>query len=113
MRRSSVLAFILTVFGTGVASAQAPKPETNKSIVKHGYRCSLEDSQRLIQIIYLVPDQEVPCEVHYHKDGEQELLWRADNQGGFCERKAENFAEQHQEWGFACQALTDTSMALE
>lgn len=113
MRRSTVLAFILAVFAAGAANAQGPEPEIAKNIVKHGYLCSLENTERLIQIVYLVPDQEVPCEVHYHKDGEQKLLWRADNQAGFCERKAENLADQQQEWGFSCESLTDPSIALD
>lgn len=117
MRRSRVLALLCFTLGTGVAGAQTPDltPEQNsaESIMKPGYLCSLEDSKRLIQIVYLVPGQEVPCEVHYHKDGEQKLLWRAVNQAGFCERKADDLADQQQEWGFSCQTLTDTSVALD
>ncbi len=113
MRRSAVLAFALTIFSAGTATAQAPEPEVDKDLVKHGYLCSLGDTERLIQIVYLVPGQEVPCEVHYHKDGEQKLLWRADNQVGFCERKADYLADQQQEWGFSCETLTDTSVALD
>lgn len=116
MRRPALLALVFAVFGAGASSAQTPAQTTERiskeKFLKSGYLCSLEEAERLIQIVYLVPEQKVPCEVHYHKDGEQKLLWRAVNQTGFCERKADDFADQQQEWGFSCKTLADTSAAL-
>lgn len=78
----------------------------------HGHVCHRDDAQRLIQVVYLVPGQAVPCEVHYEKDGEREVLWRANNQEGFCEEQARTFVNQQQEWGWQCEAIsTDEEIA--
>lgn len=67
------------------------------------YVCTLSDSRRVIEVAYLVPEQAVPCEVRYQKDNEDsDVLWRADNQEGFCESKAKQLVRQQQAWGFTC-----------
>lgn len=72
-------------------------------INNYTYVCELDNSQRLIEVVYLLPDQKVPCEVRYQKDDDKtEVLWRADNQEGFCESNAQNLIKQQREWGFEC-----------
>ncbi|WP_020210462.1 hypothetical protein [Gilvimarinus chinensis] len=74
------------------------------------YACQLDGETRVIEVAYLLPDQAVPCEVRYQKNGEQaEVLWRADNQEGFCEGKAKQMVKEHGQWGFEC----DTSQEPE
>lgn len=66
------------------------------------YTCTLKDIERQIQVHYLVPEQEVPCEIRYQREDRTELLWRANNQEGFCESEAADFAEKHIKWGWQC-----------
>ena len=69
------------------------------------YVCKLDDSVRLIEVAYLVPDQTVPCEVRYQKDDEApNVIWRADNQEGFCENKAQVLKQKQEAWGFSCHS---------
>jgi|SRR5690554_3140648 len=68
------------------------------------YLCLLDNEQREIEVAYLLPDQTVPCEVRYRKDHEApEVLWRANNQEGFCEARAQELMEKQSNWGFACE----------
>ncbi|MCP8898882.1 hypothetical protein [Gilvimarinus xylanilyticus] len=69
------------------------------------YVCQLDGEQRLIEVAYLLPDQAVPCEVRYRKNDEElQVLWRADNQEGYCESKANQLMKEQREWGFECAA---------
>ncbi len=66
------------------------------------YTCTLKDIERQILVRYLVPDQDVPCEIYYQREERTELLWRANNQEGFCENEARDFADKHRHWGWKC-----------
>lgn len=67
------------------------------------YTCQLEEASRRIEVAYLVPEQTVPCEVRYQKNNEDGVvLWRANNQTGFCESKAEALRREHEALGFQC-----------
>ena len=67
--------------------------------------CQLGDAVRVIEVVY--PDGgELPCEVHYTKDGTGTVLWRASNEAGYCEQQAANFVEKQRGWGFECVAMT-------
>ncbi len=69
------------------------------------YVCTLESDTRVIEVAYLVPEQKVPCEVRYQKEnGETAILWRADNQEGFCETQTKNLIEKQKNWGFDCKS---------
>jgi hypothetical protein len=49
----------------------------------------------------------VPCQVVYTKeDGTTQNLWSAENVEGYCEQKADEFAEKQRGWGWDCQAAT-------
>jgi len=69
------------------------------------YQCSYGDLQRRIEIL-TEPGVTVPCEVHYYKDteapGEQQVLWSAGSQEGYCESKAEEFVAKLEGWGWNC-----------
>ena len=69
------------------------------------YRCNLNGLERRVEIIY-EPGRSVPCEVLYFKDteapGEQQVLWRAQNESGFCESKTEAFVAQLRSQGWDC-----------
>ena len=74
------------------------------------YICSLNNQQRVIEVVYTHPNATVPCLVKYHKDTTTEVLWQAENQAGYCEAKADEFAIKQQTWGWQCQHITDTSV---
>jgi hypothetical protein len=73
------------------------------------YECSYGELQRRVEILYETGGT-LPCEVHYYKDseapGESQVLWRAMNQAGYCEQKAEAFITKLQGMGWSCGAGT-------
>ncbi len=69
------------------------------------YQCSYADMQRRVEI-YHEPGVDVPCEVHYYKDsempGERQVLWSAQSESGYCERKTSEFIAKLEAWGWDC-----------
>jgi len=59
-------------------------------------------------VIMSEPGVSVPCEVHYYKDteapGEDQVLWSADSQAGYCEEKAAEMVAKLEGWGWQCAA---------
>jgi len=94
-RLDVVLVLALAATIPTVASAQ----DTNK------YTCTLGDLTRRVEVV-AEPGVSVPCEVHYYKDdempGERQVLWSAQNEQGFCEARAQEFAQQLSGWGWNC-----------
>ncbi len=90
-----ILAIFLAALLPSLAFAQAP----------HNYQCSYGDLQRRVEILYET-GVTVPCEVHYYKDteapGEMQVLWRALNEEGYCERMADNFIGKLRDLGWSC-----------
>lgn len=83
-----------------VSATSVAEPTNNYTFV-----CQLEDSTRRVEVVYLLPDQKVPCEVRYQKDNDElKVLWRADNQEGFCENHAQQLIKQQRDWGFECES---------
>jgi hypothetical protein len=71
------------------------------------YQCSLGDLTRRVEI-FTEPGRTVPCEVHYYKDseapGETQVLWSAQNEAGYCQRKADEFVAKLEGMGWDCGA---------
>ena len=69
------------------------------------YSCSYGDLTRRVEIVR-EPGVTVPCEVHYYKDseapGEQQVLWRALSEAGYCEARAQEFVAKLEGWGWSC-----------
>ncbi|MDX1518096.1 MAG: hypothetical protein R3288_14715 [Woeseiaceae bacterium] len=69
------------------------------------FECSFGDLNRRL-VIVSEPGVSVPCEVHYYKEdeapGEHQVLWRATNEAGYCERQADQFKMKLIEWGWTC-----------
>ena len=86
---------IIAVLIPGLTTAQ----DQNK------YQCTMGDLNRRVEIV-AEPGVSVPCEVHYYKDseapGEQQVLWRAMNEEGYCEAKARAFIASLGEMGWNC-----------
>ncbi|MEE2024262.1 MULTISPECIES: hypothetical protein [Alkalimonas] len=84
--------------------ALAGQPQTTQ--------CTRGDSVRLIEVVY--PEGgELPCEVHYSREGEQQVLWRARNEAGYCAQKAADFIERQRGWGYQCTLLTQSRLIAD
>ena len=94
MNTKHVIALITAVL-LPVATAQAAD----------SYQCSMGDQQRRVEILS-EPGSSVPCEVHYYKDvnapDDKQILWRANNQEGYCESQTEAFIAKLEGWGWDC-----------
>jgi len=80
------------------------------------YQCSYGELQRRVEILYET-GVTVPCEVHYYKDteapGERQVLWRALNETGYCERKTEGLIAKLREMGWQCGQESNVGQAAE
>ena len=67
------------------------------------YVCKQGSQERHIGITYANEGLAVPCQVNYIKeDGMSQGLWDAQNEEGYCERKADEFAEKLRGFGWDC-----------
>ncbi len=102
----------LLILGT-LAQAQAQES------LRRGDRfmCMNGDTERRVEVHYFELDETVPCEVRYYKDSEEpgieQVLWRAENQAGYCEDKSATFVDQLSVWGWDCRLQSDTPPDLE
>ncbi|MBU0620769.1 MAG: hypothetical protein KJ795_02875 [Gammaproteobacteria bacterium] len=73
---------------------------------KEVYDCKNANLARKIAITYATEGAPVPCQVVYTKeDGTTQDLWNAQGEAGYCEQKADEFAEKQRGWGWDCQAV--------
>ena len=70
--------------------------------------CQRNDVVRIIEVLY-PQGTLLPCEVHYGKDGQSSVLWRASSEAGYCEQKAAEFAEKQRGWGWQCVAVAPSN----
>ena len=67
------------------------------------YVCQKGALERRISIAYANEGMAVPCQVSYtREDGTTQDLWNAQNEEGYCESKAAEFAEKQRGWGWDC-----------
>jgi hypothetical protein len=75
------------------------------TLAADNYQCTNGDLVRRVEILY-EPGRAVPCEVQYYKDTEApdapQVLWRAQNESGYCESKTAAFIEQLESQGWSC-----------
>ncbi len=83
------------------------KPHATDTPLALRYACRMNDLIRRVEIDYLNPDTNVPCEVNYYKDvempGTKKVLWSSHSFEGYCEQQAQNLIVQLEGWGWACQ----------
>jgi hypothetical protein len=76
------------------------------------FQCMMGGNVRRVEIFYET-GAAVPCEVQYFKDseapGQREVLWRAQNQSGYCEARAREFIMRLESLGFECMAEAGVS----
>ena len=83
-----------------------------------GYECSADELTRRVEVFYET-GVTVPCEVHYYRDtempGERQVLWRAQNEEGYCEARAAEFVEKLRGMGGTCwtQGSRDSEMEAD
>lgn len=94
----------LLIFGTATVLAAL----TGQALA-NPVTCSYGDLTRKITVVYSDPGQPVPCEVIYDKsaEGSIETLWRANNEAGYCEARAAEFADKLAGMGWQCSADAD------
>lgn len=94
--RNSILATGLLFILPGLALADGSSTQ-----------CTYGDMVRRV-VIMSEPGVSVPCEVHYFKDteapGEDQVLWSASQQAGYCEDKAAGLVEKLEASGWNCGA---------
>ena len=80
-------------------------PGLSLGLGSQNYLCVNGDLQRRVEIFYET-GVTVPCEVHYYKDteapGETMVLWHAQNESGYCERKTQGFIAKLENMGWNC-----------
>jgi hypothetical protein len=88
----------LTVFCTGAAHSS-------------DYTCAHKMIMRSVSVQYEDPDHRVPCEVVYHKPPRSPtVLWRAQAQVDFCERRAEELVRRLERRGWSCELIQDPAI---
>ena len=69
--------------------------------------CKNGSNVRNIVVKYDDASTKVPCQVHYQKEteipGHDEVLWTAQNDAEYCVRKAQEFVQKQEGWGWLCQ----------
>ncbi len=79
------------------------------------WTCSMGNSVREIHIQTDTPSSPVPCSVVYKKvteGAEDQTLWTAENDAGYCEEKAKAFVEKQVSWGWTCEEATGGESAM-
>lgn len=71
------------------------------------YVCTQDQAIRTIQVVYTAAGQLIPCEVQYTTSTGVETLWSAQRAVGYCENKAEAFADKLQGYGWKCADRSD------
>ena len=67
------------------------------------WTCQYTDLTRHVTIFYPDAPARLPCKVYYSKTMENAMprvLWKAENQENYCERKAEEFVEKLRSLGW-------------
>lgn len=76
---------------------------------EEAYFCTFGPHERVLSLVYPEADQSLPCEVHYEREGETEILWRSEHTPGFCRTQVDDFLRKQRAVGWRCsqQASTD------
>ena len=67
--------------------------------------CTMASLERTVELRYENPGDAVPCEIRYAKPTEgfgEQVLWRAENQPGYCEARFDEFVDKLRGFGWSC-----------
>ena len=102
MRHATLTSFLILIL-PGLALAQGAETA-----------CTYGDMVRRV-VVMTEPGVSVPCAVHYFKDteapGEDQVLWSAAQQAGYCEEKAAGLVARLEGWGWDCGPNTPPAPA--
>jgi len=73
--------------------------------VANSVTCTMASLERTVELRYENPGDAVPCEVRYAKPTEgsgEQVLWRAENQAGYCEARFDEFLDKLRGFGWSC-----------
>ena len=79
---------------------------------QQGYLCKHGEVIRTIEVVYSTPGEQVPCKVVYTKSTGPSTFWSAKTKIGYCENKAEEFANKLQSKGFTCSVQSELQYEL-
>lgn len=102
---------IKLIFSVLVIFSTAAYAENTRTV------CDSGDVRHIIQVVY-PQGWDVPCEVHFDTPGDSRVVWKAETQVGFCERKAQEIVDRRISHGWSCEeqtlfdspALTESSL---
>ncbi len=70
------------------------------------YTCGVGEDSRTVSLTYLDQPGSVPCEIREQKGfGQQQVLWRAQNDSSFCERQFEGYHSKLLDLGWPCEPI--------
>ena len=72
------------------------------------WTCKQGNNVREIHIQTESPSSPTPCSVAYKKiteGAEDQTLWSAANDAGYCDEKAKAFVEKQVSWGWTCEEM--------
>ena len=85
------------------------------NVYADSWNCSHDDLVREVIIEY-PQGGSVPCDVVYKKQTEgveDQVLWSAENQEGYCEEKAAEFVAKLESWGWVCLETVSSEPSSE
>ena len=74
------------------------------NVYADSWNCSHDDLVREVIVVY-PQGGSIPCDVVYKKQTEgveDEVLWTAENDEGYCEDKARGLVAKLESWGWVC-----------
>ena len=77
------------------------------AFAQQAYVCKHGEVIRSIDIVYATPEKVIPCKVVYKKSTGSQTFWSTETEIGYCESKAEAFANKKIYEGWTCTAQSD------
>jgi hypothetical protein len=71
----------------------------------NSWTCHYAELTRNVVIFYPNEPNRLPCKVYYTKPDENlmpRVLWKAENENNYCDRKAVQFIKRLESWGWQC-----------
>lgn len=66
--------------------------------------CLYAGQGRVIEVLYPNDENRPACEVVYSKNNASQVLWSAQNDISYCQRKAKEFIAKQESWGWRCRS---------
>ena len=79
---------------------------------QQAYICKHGELIRAIEIVYTTADKTLPCKVTYRKSTGTRTFWSTKTEIGYCESKAEEFANKKRNKGWTCTEQSELEYNL-